>query len=329
MNLARNVCFDPALGLASVFVSHPKRDEFVRPKLDVKMKFGELSLHWRGTDLLSVYEQTLILVLCEIASEQLGPNGQVAAPPGKLETALYDSEEEKRPPVVELATSYAELSRRSGCKSVGGNALSRTKASLQRLCETTIWQSDAKGNTIQSRLLSWHCGDRTKVRVALNFRLAGALLGGQFSKISLKERLSLRTDFAKVLHCFLAATLRSGTNWRFRIDGLSSRLWHGAAECASTMRGRRAETLAALKEINGLEGWQVVDASSDVVVVARSYVDSRVGEKTRSIQSERPFSGEDASHLQQPLAEKFNDDDDLDVIDMSRLFLTTSSTTPA
>ncbi len=329
MNLARNVCFDPALGLASVFVSHPKRDEFIRPKLDVKMKFGELSLHWRGTDLLSVSEQTLILVLCEIASEQLGLNGQAAASIEELETSLYESAESQRPPVVELATSYADLARRSGSKSVGGSALSRTKASLQRLCETTIWQSDADRKTIQSRLLSWHCGDRTKVRVALNFRLAGALLGGQFSKISLKERLSLKTDFAKVLHCFLAATLRSGSNWRFRVDGLSSRLWHGEAECASTMRGRRAETLAALKEINGLDGWQVVDASSDVVVVSRSCANGLVGDKTRSIQCERLFCGEYASYPQQQVAEIQSEDNDLDVIDMSRLFLTTTSTTSA
>ena len=147
---------------------------------------------------------------------------------------------------------------------------------LERLCEVTVWATSSSGVQVCSRLLQWRRGDTNGVQVVLNWRLTEILVGRQFSPVSLTERLSLRSDVARALHCALSVRIRLGDTMSFRLDTLGPYVWpEGRAVAASTVRRRRQLLRGALSDINRLPGWTVKASAgscleqADAVTVTR------------------------------------------------------------
>ncbi|MEZ2307160.1 replication protein C, IncQ-type [Caballeronia sp. Lep1P3] len=249
----RLVRYDTALATAGVFCSLPNGP---RPKLDVTYEFAGLTWRWRGPDRLGIPEQTLLLVLLELAQEQIGAEGQDACI-AAMEDMLYANEEARRPPVVSLHVSFAELCRKLGRGASGGSASRQIRRELERLCEVTVWMSAEKDRQISSRLLAWRRSDNAGVDVVLNWRLAEVLFGGQFSPVSLGQRLSLTTDCARALHCSLSVRMRPGGTMQFKLDTLAAYVWSGDAVADATVRRRRQEIRDALQQLGGVKGWTI------------------------------------------------------------------------
>lgn len=274
----RIVRYDPSLCAAPVFQPVWRGE---RPKLNLKFDFGGVVWRWRGPEQLGIGEQTLLLVLLELAAEQLGSSDAGAT--RHIESALYELSESGRPRIARLTVSFYELCRRLGC-STGGSAMKQRRAELQRLSEVTVWMRREDAVEFQSRLLRWEVGDDQGVTVVLNWRLADVLFGGQYSPVCLAERLSLRSECARAAHCALSLRVRPGKTMSFHLDTLSTYIWgnasnlppHGRVEqfgtespAAVARRRRRKQMLGALLEIASLATWTVKTTANGAVQITR------------------------------------------------------------
>ncbi|MEX3929931.1 replication protein C, IncQ-type [Paraburkholderia sp. BR10936] len=218
--------------------------------------------------MLGIPEQTLLLVLLEMASEQYGTEQTSMKDRETLESALVAGVDGAGAAIptprtdgtpmalAAVIVSYGELIRRCGRQPDGGNAARQIRRELERLCEVTVWAVTASGVQLCSRLLRWRRGDRNGVQVVLNWRLTEVLIGRQFSPVSLGERLSLNSDIARALHCALSVRIRPGKIMSFRLDTLAPYVWPKELEVASsTVRRRRQLLRAALADIGKLQGW--------------------------------------------------------------------------
>ena len=111
------------------------------------------------------------------------------------------------------------------------------------------------------------------------------LFGGQFSAVSLRERLSLRLECARALHCALSLRIRADSTMSFHIDKLACYVW-GDVDVRSSgkrqqdrapsntpagiaQRRRRRELIAALNEISLLNSWAVKTTQNGALRISR------------------------------------------------------------
>jgi hypothetical protein len=93
------------------------------------------------------------------------------------------------------------------------------------LHEVTAWESSASTKTVLSgRLVSWLMGDDQKLHVALNHRLALALLSPSYAKVLLSECLRLDSHTAMLVHAFLSTCLGRGKIMCVEYEKLVERL---------------------------------------------------------------------------------------------------------
>lgn len=180
-----------------------------------------------------------------------------------------------------FSTSWQELARRSN-KSAGGSVQHLLQEQLKRLCETVVWETDAKVGVPrhQSYLVSWLHGSDKRVHLALNYRLASTLFGERYAQVSMAERLELPSDPAKAIHAFLSTVLRAGHSLDIGVDTLTGRLWSEQDRQApeGTRKRRCMNVRNALKALATLPGWAVNFKQHDLVNIKR--MGSRVRDMT-------------------------------------------------
>lgn len=243
-----------------------------RPTLNETYVYGEdLSLRFSAREALAAPEQTLLLVLLELAHEQhlRKPSEHHLDRTNRTEigTQLWSAlhEESPRslldaPATLMFSCSWSELHRRCGSTSTGGAVTHSRRMSLVRLCEVTVWEESEARKVVRSgRLVSWLVGDDQRVHVALNHRLASALLNSGYAKLLLSERLKLNSDTAMLVHAFLSTCLGRGQSLSINYTTLVERLWPatGAPVLPVTQRRRLGDVRRALRAIGQLENWSV------------------------------------------------------------------------
>ena len=255
-------------------------------------------LRFKANAALGIPEQTLLLVLLELAKEQFEAFDYAAIVSSKTESdigkelwgRLHKEEKNAVGQTLMLRTTWYELNRRCG-KETGGSARALREEQLERLCEVVVWAHDVdvKKTKRQSYLVSWLVGDDDRIHLALNCRLASALLGQPYAQISLSERLALGRDIAMALHAFLSTTISGGNHLRIGVEKLIERLWPGSATNAphGTHRRRRKEVADGLKAIGGLDGWTIEWERDDLALVKRHKANvrdktSHIANKTRA-----------------------------------------------
>ena len=278
----RVVHFHPPVGLSTLFRPLPKLEGGLRPPLDVTYQplSGGTVLRFSAKAALGIPEQTLLLVLLELAKEQLEALATDAIVDCKstsymgreLWTKLYKGGGGGGESSLKLVTTWYELNRRYGSQT-GGSSRATREEQLERLCEVTVWQHDAdnKNTKRQSFLVVLLVGDDERIHLALNSRLASALLGQPYAQVSLSERLALRRDIPMALHAFLSTTLSQGHSLNIGVDKLVERLWPGSAEVApaGTHSRRRNDVREGLEELGRLENWTVQWERADLTKVTR------------------------------------------------------------
>lgn len=320
----RIVRYDPMLPSTGLFgsVGNGKR-----PKLDVKCAFGGVVWRLRGPDRLGIPEQTLLLVLLEFAEEQYGQAQQKIHDWAPIETALYREPDaqpltafhrEHPPALATLCVSYAELAQRCGRTAEGGSAAKQIRRELMRMSEVTIWA--VMGNQeFSSRLLHWRRGDGHGAQVILNARLTEILIGRQYSPVSLQERLALKSDIARALHCALSVRIRPEKTMSFNLDTLAPYVWCEPDVADATVRRRRQQLRAALCELDELRGWSIRTSSGEPLEQADSVRICRKATtpgRLRPVPSQRKPAEE---QLPSPVA-KQGDNKSQTIADVSSLF---------
>lgn len=254
----------PPVGLSTLFRPLPKQ---ARPVLNVEYRLPDgLVLRFSARQALGVPEQTLLLVLLEMAGEQFASVGVEAVVqaddtrpvPQRLWTGLYPHGTSEHQSVM-MDTTWEELNRRCGTDN-GGSAIRMRKQCLRRLCEVVVWEEQQRRRvTQQSFLVSWLIGDDRRVHLALNHRLAAVFVGGQYARVSLAERMQLRSDLAKHIHAFFSTSIRHGHQLYIGMETLAARVWPRDHDSApdGTLRRRRTELRRALDAIGRLSGWNV------------------------------------------------------------------------
>jgi hypothetical protein len=258
-------------GLCQLFRPLPK-DGSPRPVLNENYQYGELSLRFSAREALGVPEQTLLLALLELAQEQHrrrpAEHHLDEADRSEVGSLLWSSLHlqaengavQDLPPTLRLECSWSELHRRCGSASVGGSANDARRESLTRLCEVTVWERDGTTHTVRScRLVSWLVGDNHRVHVALNHRLAAALLSPGYAQVLLSERLALPSNTAMLVHAFLSTCLGMGKSMSIGYETLVERLWpsSGTPATASKRKRRLSDVKSAVRAIGRLESWEV------------------------------------------------------------------------
>lgn len=259
-----------SFGLCQLFRPLSK-DSSERPTLNESFNYRELNLRFSAREALGAPEQTLLLVLLELAQEQYlrRPTEHTLDKTGRSEvgTLLWSSLHiglsnvlADAPATLMLNCTWSELHRRCGSASFGGAVTGSRRKSLCRLCEVTVWESVESTRTVRScRLVSWLVADDQRVHVALNHGLAAALLSPGYAQILLSERLQLPSQTAMLVHAFLSTCLGVGKSMNIGYEKLVERLWplKEKAIPASTQRRRISDVKSALRAIAGLERWKV------------------------------------------------------------------------
>lgn len=277
---ARVVRLNPPIGLARLFKPLPKRG--ARPVLDVsyRPKGGKVTLRFSAKEALGVPEQTLLLSLLELARGQHDKHGAMCV----LDSSVTDplalelwTRVTRGNPVgnsrtLRINTSWHELNRVYG-EQIGGSATATRQEQLRRLCEVVVWEeeTDKKHTRRQSYLVVMLSGDDERLHLALNARLASAILEDGYAQISLAERSKLSKDVAKAVHAFLSTAISPGRRLAIGVDTLLDRLWPGSAQTApgKTHTSRGSYVRDALAALNQLDAWQVSWQKKDVAMVRR------------------------------------------------------------
>jgi hypothetical protein len=290
----RVVRLDPATGLSTLFRPLPKAK--VRPTLDVEYrpKHGGLTLRFSAREALGMPEQTLLLTLLGLAQEHYAAASRNAVVIDRhtqgvgqdLWRALHEGQIAADGETLHIRTSWRELAGR--CGSQGGRSQQLREEQLRRLCEVVVWEKadDALRSFRQSRLVSVIQGNDLRLHLAVNCRLAGAVMGSLYAQVSLAERQSLATDTAQATHAFLSTTLRSGRSMPIGIDTLMHRLWSDAADGIpeGTLRARRKAVRDGLEAIGALPSWTVTWPRPGIAEVQRR----KNGAEVRARRSQAP-----------------------------------------
>ena len=185
------------------------------------------------------------------------PSGQISK---KLRHAMNFNQDDGSP----LASNELHLSsiiKTAGYKnSRSGAALNRARASLNRLRGAQIREINQEtGWDRVCNLIAVEFSHRSdRLHVAVNPRLTGVIFKPQYINISLIERNALKTEVAKLLHCWLSSHIRLGKSQLNRngihIDSLGPHVWgceQWEKSSAPTLSKRRSQLISALKEISG------------------------------------------------------------------------------
>jgi hypothetical protein len=320
----RLVRLSQPIGLARLFRPLPKGG--MRPVLDVsyRPKTGGMTLRFSARQALGIPEQTLLLSLLELAKAQHDLLGGRVVLDAKVSDAvaielwgrLTQGEVTSTRRALRVDTSWHELNRLYG-EQIGGSATATRREQLQRLCEVVVWEEhgDSKRTLHQSFLVVLLKGTDERLHLALNARLAAAILEDGYAQISLAERGSLDRDVAKAVHAFLSTSIAPGRRLHIGVETLLDRFWPGSRSQspAKTHSSRRAYIVDALHAVNRLERWSVQWKSGEVVVVRRSK--NPDGNMTSG-----HIAGKKSSYRHPQTAICLNKINDLEAPDASRIF---------
>ena len=264
----RVVRYHPPTGLSRLFRPLPKAS--TRPVLDVRYAPTDADsvLRFSAREALGVAEQSMLLVLLEIAQEQLRERGDDAlldagvrwSVGAELWRSMYQAGAPSDYRTVVICTSWAEVNRRLGHGN-GGALIGSRREALRRLCEVVVWEENSKERTTeQSYLVALLQGIDRRLYIALNHRLASSVMGrSHYVQVCLDERFTLSGDLPKALHAFLSTAVKPGASLEVGLGKLVSRMWDDddLASALAVVQRRKRDVQRALQAIGRLEAWEV------------------------------------------------------------------------
>jgi hypothetical protein len=192
--------------------------------------------------------------------------------------------------------SFRQLAREIGYNVTsgdGGKLFIQLRKCIERLWTVSIIVSI--GSYRQGfRLLSEYASDdrEGKLFVALNPRIAAAIMGGRYTRIELHEIRQFRSDAARLIHQRLCGFVDPKKTSIVKLDTLVSYVFPGAegmyerAAKADSERWRRRTVREALAEIAAV-GWKIRECSTHRYEIRRPAVLGNVEEADTTAERER------------------------------------------
>lgn len=277
--------FDPAHLFDGLFI--PCRGKGRGRLVVAPRKFGQSKISFQGFEQLGADDQSIFLALFAQLSAsktiiKATPSGQISK---KLRHAMSLNLDDGSP----LASNELHLSSvldTAGYEnSRSGAALNRARVSLNRLRGAQIREIDQEtGWDRVCNLIAVEFSQRSdRFHVAVNPRLTGVIFKPHYIKISLVERNALKTEVAKLLHCWLSSNIRPGKSQvnpnGIHIDSLGPHIWGHNQWLESnhqTLYKRRSQLISALREISecnrdieGAHKWAISLSGNGLVKISR------------------------------------------------------------
>ena len=250
---------DPAHILDGLFVPRRKEGESL---FGVEGKFKNGIVSFKGVQ-LSVTHQSVLLAIAARTGRQQKNEGLIVNGSRDDLLARQMSLLRTTGPAADQDISRVECSAYALLKDAGMGSGKSDYMALKNLLHemsTVVLRRDYEGKSGTSHLLSYQSLD-DHLMVSLNWRMTDAIFGGQNIQVSLHERQELTGPVAKILHTWLSAYINKGASLMAgrgaSVDTLVNHVY-GKRPCKSGAKRRRKQyVVAALKEINNLEGWGV------------------------------------------------------------------------
>jgi len=276
------VRIDSAMGVRPVFwpLARGTKPED-RPRLDITIPWQDSELRFRGPGILDIADQGFLLAVLEIA--QTHRQGARLAAATVTANAMRDWLEHRSRQVptdhLLVRTTFRAIYRQAHPNmTIGGKSIALVRASLERLTETTVWQTQGKCKT-SSRLLVWRIADDEAIELAVNWRLVAAVLGEKpYAKVDLEERVTLGSDLAQALHFMFSCQMPERSARKYSIETLRSLYFPEAEGCPTaddTKRQQRRRLLNAVRQMVNLPGWTIRVNGHLVEVTRRPSADFR------------------------------------------------------
>lgn len=306
-----------------------------RPVLDIthclavsELGQSEITLRFEAREALGAGEQTSLLGVLAVAQECLRTTSafswltetEVDLPGRDLWESLRAVSADGSDELLRFRTTWRSISAACGGSGSGADIKLRQEH-LRRLANVSVWEyvDGQRAPRRQSRLLSWVYGDDERLHLALNHRLAQALVGKPYGQVLMLERLKLRTETARVLHAALSSLVRPGFGFSVGEHKLGARLWpdwHSSA-AGPTQRRRLHALRESLQQIGRLPNWTICQRDDGVVAIKRGHSESRDRETSHS----RPIAAKPAIQREQNSEEKGVLTEGAHVENLGRLFL--------
>lgn len=265
---------DKAHCLAPGLFRSLKRGERKKLKLDITYQHGErTTLRFVGFEPLDAQDMRLLQGIVALS----GPHGVVltdepSTDRGQQLRLLLDPRlDAARADALVVKGTLGQLMREIGYKTDGAEARRDLKASLLRMSNVTLHVKDGSREA-SFHLLSYVFDDADgSLFVALNPRVATAVMGSSHARIELSEVRGLQSDPARLLHQRLCGWIDpppKGRSGRIELDTLCGYIWPDATDNANTMKTRRQTTRKALAELAGL-GWSIEEYARGKFEISR------------------------------------------------------------
>jgi hypothetical protein len=265
---------DPAVCLAPNLFRSLKRGQREQEKLHVVYEREGNRIEFKGPEPLGADDLRVLQALVALAGFKGKPlklNDTESEEATQLARNLKPIDEATGESALVVRDTLNRIASEAGYNSPeGGSAASRIRASIERLWAVSIIVQHGS-RRMGFRLVSQYASDDAsgQLYVALNPRITAAVLGGQHTRIDLREVRALKSDAARLLHQRLSAVIDQGKSRCISLRKLASYVWHKEAEGAA-VRQRKVRLRKALDEIAATDGWTIEpDVKPDQVVISR------------------------------------------------------------
>lgn len=272
-----HVRHDPATCLAPGLFRSLKRGERKNRKLDVTYVYGKDSVRFWGPEPLGVDDLRVLQGLIAMAAiSGDGGRGIMLRPKPmsevgeELRTRLELKWDAIEQDALVVKGSIYELAREMGYAGGGGGSQFQTiRTSIERLWAVSVIV-EREGWRQGFRILADYASDAKdeQIFVALNPRLAEAVVGRRHARIDMAEVRALRSDPARLVHQRLCGWIDPGKSGRVTLDTLCDYVWpEGAAPEA--LKKRRQTARKVLAELVAV-GWTASEYAKEKWEIKRS-----------------------------------------------------------
>lgn len=268
---------DTLLCLADgLFKSLNKGDRKTK-KLDLTIVHGKETVRFTCIEPLGADDLRFlqgVVALAGLKGSPLSPT-PTNSTPKILRAGLKTTDEEDKKNAVYVEIKITQLLKELGMRD-GGPNIKSFKASIHRMSTVTVLYERA-GFSASTHLLSFEMNLTSKIlSVALNPRLAKAILGGKnrHTRIELDEVRAINKDTARIIHQRLCGFINQGKSHRLTMETLCSYVW--ADDKTTSVAMQRSRVKEALEELGSVSvGWTVKETTKGIYTITRPTMKSK------------------------------------------------------
>lgn len=257
-----SVKHDPRLGLAPIFRPlGPKERKEGKLDITIEPKQSLETIRVVCHEPLGADDQSVlfaVLALCTNQDKGITLSVTTKSSVGRLLRQALIKKGTTDRDSVRVEITEREMLKVMGKRDSGSN-YTLLRENLDRLASVTLLV-DSPAERYQMQLLASHVNKKTgMLNVAVNVHSAGAILGDEYTYISLKEHNSIRSEITQILHGWLCSWLPQGKRRKIMIESLVKHVYPNYSKVSpASQRVYRSKTKRAAIGLNDLPGWKVV-----------------------------------------------------------------------